>query len=351
MLLLKPHWIRLFATLLLLLSFSAASAADAPGTRLQDPSKKRIEREKAFLLRGADDLGRTLASVGETLAVLNEQVEAAKSHEPENKAKERIGLLEWYQKYSDWLGGMSAEFDLEVSAYFSKPQAGAGWTARYDELTKGYRKLSLELGGMMQKLEGEKKKLDARMQKLNTAVLERRILVDKDDLELARELWPAYRSYDRREAIYKDLSDAEVFYFQNELKTLGEQQKYFECLAELGNYEESWLIIKADEFAKLQELAGVIGGEEPGPVAAAVRGMIRTYEADMAALKRKSNELDAKIRTITRAGTFRMLDRLDELSRYYENMKNRYERHMEWLGVQIGSYQADLIELVKSIDH
>ena len=343
--LLKPHWLLPFAAVLLLTPFSVASAADSPGTRLQDPSKKRIDREKAFLLRGSDDLGRTLASVGETLAVLNEQVEAAKSREPENKAKERIGLLEWYQKYSDWLGGMAAEFDLEVSAYFSKPQADAGWTARYDELTQGYRKLSLELGGMMQKLEGEKKKLDARIQKLNTAVLERRILVDKGDLELARELWPAYRSYDRGEAIYKDLSDAEVFYFQSELKTLGEQQKYFECLAELGNYEEGWLIIKAGEFAKLQELARVIGGEEPGPVAAAVRGMIRTYEADRAALRRKSNKLDAKIRTITRAGTFRMLDRLDELSSYYENMKNRYERHVEWLGVQVGSYQADLIEL------
>jgi hypothetical protein len=342
--LLKSRRLLPFAAVLLLTLFSVASAADSPGTP-QASSKKRIDREKAFLLRGSDDLGRTLASVGETLAVLNEQVEAAKSREPENKAKERLGLLEWYQKYSDWLGGMAAEFDLEVSAYFSKPQADAGWTARFDELTQGYRRLSLELGGMMRKLEGEKKTLDARMQKLNTAVLERRILVDKDDLELARELWPAYRSYDRREAIYKDLSDAEVFYFQTELKTLGEQQKYFECLAELGNYEEGWLIIKADEFAKLQELARVIGGEEPGPVAAAARGMIRTYEADMAKLKRKTSELDAKIQTITRAGTFRMLDRLDELSRYYENMKNRYERHVEWLGVQVGSYQADLIEL------
>ncbi len=343
--LLKPHWHLPFAAVLLLLPVSAANAVDAPGTAQQVSSKKRIEREKTFLLRGSDDLGRTLASVGETLAVLTEQVDAAESREPGNKAKERLGLLEWYQKYADWLGGMAAEFDLEVSAYFSKPQADAGWTARYDELTKGYRKLSLELAGMMQKLEEEKKKLDERMQKLNTAVLERRILVDKDDLELARELWPAYRSYDRREAIYKDLSDAEVFYFQGELKTLGEQQKYFECLAELGNYEESWLIIKADEFVKLHELARVIGGEEPGPVVSAVRGMIRTYEADMAVLKRKTSELDAKIRNITRTGTFRMLDRMDELSRYYENMKNRCDRHVEWLGVQIGGYQADLIEL------
>jgi len=343
----KPHCIFLFAALLLLLPLSVASAADAPGTRQQDSSKKRVEREKAFLLRGSDDLGRTLASVGETLAVLNEQVEGAASREPENKAKERLGLLEWYKKYADWLGGMSAEFDLDVSSYFSKQQAGAGWTTRYEELAKGFRKLADELGGMMQKLEGEKKKIEARMQKLNTAVAERRILVDKGDLELARELWPTYQYSDHREAIYKDLTDAEVFYFRNELKTLGEQQKYFECLSELGQYEEGWLILKSDEFLKLQEIARVIGGDEPGPMVAAVRGTIRTYEADMAALKRRSGAIDAMLHGSAKTGTLKTLERQEELSRYYETMKSRYERHIEWLGYQIGSYQADLIELGK----
>jgi hypothetical protein len=65
--------------------------------------------------------------------------------------------------------------------------------------------------------------------------------------------------------------------------------------------------------------------------------------------ERRSGELDAKIHAITRAGTLRMLDRLEELSRYYEKMKNRYERHIEWLGAQIGSYRADLIELGKEL--
>ena len=184
----KPQWISLFAALLLLLPLSVANAADTPGARPQDSSKKRVEREKAFLLRGSDDLGRTLASVGETVEVLNEQVKTAASREPENKAKERLDLLEWYKKYADWLGGMSAEFDFDVSSYFSKQQADAGWTTRYEELAKGFRRLADELGGMMQKLEGEKKKIEARMQKLNMAVLERRILVDKGDLELAKEL-------------------------------------------------------------------------------------------------------------------------------------------------------------------
>jgi hypothetical protein len=65
---------------------------------------------------------------------------------------------------------MSAEFDLDVSDYFSRQQAGAGWNTRYEGLAKGLLKLSDELDGMIQKLEGETKKTEARMRKLNMAV-------------------------------------------------------------------------------------------------------------------------------------------------------------------------------------
>ncbi|MEK6742646.1 MAG: hypothetical protein AABZ15_03500 [Nitrospirota bacterium] len=347
----KLYWFRLFAAAFLLLPVSVAGAADAPGTRMEDPFKKRTGREQVFLLRRSEDLGRTLAFVNETTALLNEQAEAAANRDPDIKANERKGLLEWYQKYADWLRGMSAECDLDVSSFFSKQHAGAGWVTRYEELAKGSRKLADELGAMIQTLDGDKKKLEPRMRKLNTAVAERRILVDKDDLELAREIGPSYRdrSYDRREALYKDLTDEEVLYFRNELRSLGEQQKYFECLSELGKYEEVWLLVRSDEFTKSQEIAGVISGAGPGPLVHAVRDTIRTYEADRAALKRRSGEIDAKNRGITKTGSLRALDRLEELSRYYENMRNRFERHVEWLGAQIGSYQADLIELGKEL--
>ena len=345
----KLQLIRLFALVLLLLPLSVAAAADAPETRLQDLAKKRAEREKTFLLRTSDDLGRTLTFANETIALLKEQVETVSGRGPDNKVTGRMGLLEWYQKYVDWLSGMSAEFDIEVSSFFLQQQADRGRTARYAELVKGYQKLADELDRMILKLEGEKKKLEARMQKLNTALLERRVLVDKDDLELARELWPSYRdrTYNRSEALYKDLTDEEVLYLMNELRSHKEQQKYFDSLIELGKYEEAWLFIKDDEFTRLYELARVIGGDAPAPVAYASRGTIRTYEANMAALKRRSGDIDVKLHGVTRTGTLGTLDRLEELSRYYEKMKNRYERHIEWLGAQIGSYQADLIQLGK----
>jgi hypothetical protein len=125
--------------------------------------------------------------------------------------------------------------------------------------------------------------------------------------------------------------------------------KYLESLSELERYEDGWLVMKIEEFRSLQELARVIGNDEPVRLVSAVRSTIKTYEADRAALKNMSGVIDARIHDITRTGTLRMLDRQEELSRYYENMKNRYERHRDWLGTQIGSYQADLIELGKEL--
>jgi len=343
---------QLFFPLIVLLfqaSLSIAAAADdTPDADRRTAAKRRIEREKAFLLRSADELSRTLASANETMAVLKEQAEAAAIQGPGSRADERLALLGWYQKYSDWLKGMSQEMDLAVSGYFSRQRPDAAWTARYEELTRGCRKLADELDGSVQRMEKEKKVIEARMLRLNTAVTDRRILVDRDDLELARELWPSYReSSDRREAVYKDLSDDEVLYFRSELRAAGEQLKYLDCLTELGTYERGWLAIKAGDFARADEIAAVIGGNDPGAVAYVFRSAIRTYESDIAMLKGRSGEIDAKIHSMARTGSLRTLDRLEELSRYYEKMKDRFDRQVEWLRGQIGSYQAELMVLDK----
>lgn len=339
-----------FIALFLLLPGSTAIRAESPGTIPKDSSKKRIERIKSFLLRSSDEMSRSLTFANGITALLKEQTEAESGREPDRKQDERLALFEWYQRYADWLKGMSAELDVNVSNYFSRPKAGSEWIAWYEEVTRDYRSSAGELSGTVQKLEGEKKKTEARMQKLNTAVAERRVLVDKGDLELAHELWPTYRvSNDRPEATYKELTDEEVLHLRNELRSLGERQKYFECLVELAKYEQGWLDIKTQDSAKLSDIAEVIGSDDPGAVIYAIKGAMRTYEADIALLKRRSGELDAKIQGITRTGTLKTLDRLEELSRYYEQMKSRYDRHIDWLRGQIGSYQADLIEIGKEL--
>jgi hypothetical protein len=50
-----------------------------------------------------------------------------------------------------------------------------------------------------------------------------------------------------------------------------------------------------------------------------------------------------------RTGSLKKLDLLEELSRYYDHMKSRFDRHSEWLKSQIGSYQADLIEIGREL--
>jgi hypothetical protein len=336
--------------LLLLFPISSAVSAETPGATPQDSSKKRIERVKAFLLRSTEEQNRSLTYVNGAIALLKEQTEAGAGRERDYKANERLALFEWYQRYADRLKEMSAELDADVSNYFSRPKAGAEWSTWYEELAQDYRKSAGELSQTVQKLEEKKKMIETRIQKLNTAVMERRVLVDKGDLELARELWPTYRvAYGHPEVTYKELTDEEVLRLRDELISLGERQKYFECLTELGKYEQVWLDIKAEDSSKLSELAEVVGSNDPGAVISAIKGSMKTYEADIAALKRRSGELDTKMRGITRTGTLKTLDRLEELSRYYEQMKSRFDRHNEWLKVQIGSYQADLVELGKEL--
>jgi hypothetical protein len=328
----------------------ATLAADPLTSPSADANKKRIEREKAFLLRSFEELGKTLAFVNQTVTVLTEQAEAAAVREPEDKGSERLDLLDWYQRYADWVKSKCTEMDLELSTYFGSRKPGTDWVAWYEDLAGGFGKLSGKAAGTVLKLEGGKKRIEARIQKINTAVLERRVLVDKEDLELARELWPSYKvSYDRREAVYKELTDDEILRLRNDLRSLGERQMYFECLNELARFEQFWLDIKSEEFARQAEIVKAMEGNNAATLMSAIRSMIGTYETNMAALKRKSAELDGKSRGITRTGSLRTLDRLEELSRYYEAMKSRFDRQVEWLSGQLGSYQVDLDEIRKDL--
>ncbi len=189
------------------------------------------------------------------------------------------------------------------------------------------------------------------MQRLNRAVLERRIPVEKNDLELAKELRPTNRDRrpsDKREAVYRELANDEVEWFRMELRSLGDQRTYLSGLSELSQYELNWMSMKFEDSAFLDALGSVIGSETTGPIADASRGIIKTYESDVKLLKRSVDEIKGKLHGMTRTGSLKTLDRLEELSRHYEKIKTRYERHIEWLKGQIGGYRADLIALDKN---
>jgi hypothetical protein len=338
-----------FGAALFLHPGQTALGKEQPKPAQQDAMKIRLEREKEFLLRAVDDQESSLAFVKETMELIKERVNAEETPGPDGQSDERRDFLEWYQKYADWLKGMADEIETDVDEHFSRKGPTTAWISRYDELASGYAGFAQQLSRRVGKLDDGRKKLDVRVQKLGVAVRDRRVLVSKDDLDLAKELWPTYRDrpYGPREAVYKDLTDDEVERLRGELRALGETQTYYEVLAELARYELGWISLKAEDSAALSAVARAIGDDARDPIKDASRRAIRTYESDRELLRRESAELDGKLRGITRTGSLKTLELNEELAGYYEKMKTRYERQFDWLRGQIGGYQADLVELAR----
>ena len=134
---------------------------------------------------------------------------------------------------------------------------------------------------------------------------------------------------------------------QLEIRSLGDMLKHFAVLLELGRMELDWLALKANDSSMLSNMANVLGAGSRTLIADACARMIKTYESDIAKIRRKAEDLDRLRRGLSRSGTLRTLDRQEELAGYYERMKNRYERHAGWLSEQLGGYRADLVELAK----
>lgn len=332
-----------FTAVPLLLAWSVAGAANAPVRATpKETDQKRTERRKIFLLRSADEVNWSLIFANEAIDVLTGQIKAAAGHEPEIEVDERAALLKWYHHYAAWLSGISDHIQSDIGDYFSGKQI-ASWVRRSQELERGSGKMAGELSGTVRRLERERSRIIARMQKLKTVVAERRLLINKNNLELARELWPgAYRkSYRNRKAVCRILTDGKIVYLQDNLRLLEDRQKYYDVLIELGKYEYDWLHIKARDFSKLTTIARAMTRNDSAGTIRASRGAVRTYKADIAALKKRAAELDAKLDGMTKADSIKTFERLEELSRYYEMMKSRYERQIECLTGQIESYQAD----------
>ena len=343
-----PLLVALIAALLLVLAPAAQGAGQQASAQVRDAEKKKKARVKAFLMRAVEDMDRSGGFVNEIVALLEKQYDAAAdTSDSEQRRKDLRDLLDWYQQYRVWLKGMASAVEIDLDEHFSRHEAGDAWISRYDKLAKGYHRLSRELSGNVSRLEKEQDRIAARIKKLEQAVQERRILIDKEELELSKELWPPTRSnpYDEREAVYKDLTDEEIRKFQRELVTLEEKQRHFESVTMLWKYERGWLSLKAGESETLYAVAKAINENDPVPLRTAYREAIRTYEADVQTLNRKVDEIKESVEDITRIGSLKALERLKDLTDYYEKMRTRFEGQSEWLQGQIGSYQVDLAEL------
>ncbi len=328
-------------SLLLVLSVAAVFST----LSYADPKKEkhtRTEQTRVFLVRSADEISWSLIFANEAVDVITEQIQAAAGHEPEIKVDERAALLKWHQHYRDWLGSISDDAQADLAGYFSGKRTQS-WMKRSRNLDKESRKLGGELRGTIRRMTGERNAIEARLQKIRTAVEERRILVNKKNLKLVRELWPgAYRkSYRPRKPFYRTLSDDNILFLQDAARSLEDQQKYYDVLIELGKYEQDWLHIMSRDFSKLAAIARAMSRHDQSGILRASKSAVRTYNADIAALMKRLTELETKLEDTQNTGSIKTYERLQEQSRYYEMLKSRYERQIEWYTGQIESYQAD----------
>jgi hypothetical protein len=150
--------------------------------------------------------------------------------------------------------------------------------------------------------------------------------------------------YDR----YKDITDAEIAMLQLDLKNLVELQQHYVVLMEMGRMELFWITRKTGDYEALSHLARVVGRDAPDSIEEASQRVIKIYDSDVYYFKRTADDISRARSRIVPAGTLRSLDRREELSESYDQMKSRYEHHIIWLGEQAGAYRADLIELRKA---
>ncbi len=327
--------------LLLVLSLAAGFSAPARANPAKE-NRARTEQRKVFLLRSADEISWLLIFANEAVDVLTEQIQAAAGHEPEIKIDERAALLNWHQHYRDWLSSVSDDIQADLTGYFSGKGTKA-WMIRSQKLDKESRKLGGELRGTIRRLEGERHSIEARTQKLRTAVEKRRLLVNKNNLKMARELWPgAYRkSYSPRKPFYRTLSDDNILYLRDVVRSLEDQHKYYDVLLELGEYEQDWLHIMSRDLSKLAAIARAMSRHDQSGILRASKSAVRTYNADIVALMKRLTELETNLEDTPSTGSIKTYERLQERSHYYEMLRSRYERRIEWYTGQIESYQMD----------
>lgn len=342
----------LFLCIIILLMASNAVTHGAESAKRADAAesvKKRLARERQFLYRAVEELNKSQEYVQDTVRILEKQIEAVEFLEPSQRERDLGVYLEWYRSYGDWLRGNTDAFEADLSrAYSGEPVSGFP-SDRCDAMTDGYMRLGSQLEEHVAHLEKINNKNAERIEGLRTALtyIDSAAYREEKNKDKKQRQSGGDRRDDDLYTRYKDITDAELAQMRLEFKTLDDLQKHFAVLLELGRLELSWLTLKTDDSAALSDLARVVGKEASAPVEDASNRMIKKYESDIVQLKRKADDLSRLRSGLVRTGTLRTLDRIEELSEYYERMRARYEHHITWLTEQIGGYRADLIELRK----
>jgi hypothetical protein len=340
----------------------AASGSDAPKRfDASERAKQRMARERQFLYRAVEELNRSQGYVQATMQGLEKQIAAVDILEPSRRERDLRSFLEWYQAYAEFLGGNLADFEADLSEAYSDQPAAVVKPDRYDTLIDGCARLGSQLDEQISYLEKLSNWTAERIDGLRLAldyILSSAFLEDRNrdkdkdkDKSRDRDKKQSQPGTDRRKNElydrYRDITEAEIAMMQIDLKNMVELQQHYVVLIEIGRMELFWITRKTGDYEALSRLAKAIGRDAPKPIEEASDRVIKTYDSDIAYFKRKAEDISRARSQIVPAGTLRMLDRREELSGNYDQMKSRYEHHVIWLAEQSGAYRADLIELRK----
>jgi len=340
---------------LLVMVMSAAGVPDAAGADApkkvdaSERAKKHIERERQFLYRAVEDLNRSQGYVLATMQGLEKQVAAVDILEPSRREQDVRSLLAWYQAYAEWLGSNVADFEADLSEAYSDQRSAIVKPDRYEVLADGYARLGSQLEEHGSHLEQLNVRTAERIRILSSAleyILSAAFLEDRNRDKKQPQPGNDRRNSERYDR-YKDITDAEIAMLQLDLKNLVELQQHYAILMEMERMELFWITRKTGDYEALSRLAKAVAMGAPGPIAEASDRMIKIYDSDVVYFKGKADDVSRLRARIVPSGTMRSLDRMEEMSENYDQMKSRYEHHIVWLSEQSGAYRADLIELRK----
>lgn len=346
----KKAIIILFTLFIPMLLVSASFGAETPTSAAAPESlQRRTERERQFLYRAVEELNRSQEYVQSAMNGLEKRMDAVDILESSKREKDIGSFLEWYRSYAEWLGTNLADIEADLSESYSEAKGVIVRPERFSLLAEGYARLGRQLEEQVSHLD---KLHDSTLQRITNLRLAVDYLTSVAFIEeRSRDKKQPPQGDERRKnelyERYKDITDAEIAQMRRELKNLDELQKHFLVLLEMGRMELSWISRKTGDCDALGRLARVVGKDAPGPIEEASSRVIKLYDADIVYFKRKTDDVARARSRVVPSGSIRTMDRMEELTENYDQMRNRFERHIAWLGEQAGAYRADIIELRK----
>jgi hypothetical protein len=329
---------------LFLLAPPWATAADQGAGR----NRVVLEREKRFLQQALEETEASRKLAQEDVGELERRVDAINLLQP-GRADALQDLLDWNSRYGAWMAAERDEIDAELARLSVSGALPEERVGRFDEMAATARELAQELGGKVAGYLAEEKKL--------ADIFERRRQLQSqvNDLE-------SHRLSIRDAEQVRPLSDKErreeerlrrkIRQLQSELATLPNIETdlllHYAVLAEQGRWEGEWLNLTVEEYQSLGDAAALLPDVTPrdaGPLAQAYQRIIRTYRGEISRLTRMSDQLDRKLSRVVPAGTLGELERSRDLTDLYDRLRQRCDRRIRDLKVQIGAWEAELSEL------